>query len=305
MKGIEVTDLSKRYGEFQAVDGISFTVARGEVFGFLGPNGAGKTSTIRILTGLSRATAGSCRILGEEMSPDNKQIRRRMGVVFEEPNLYPRLSGRQNLEFFAALYGVGKARVQQLLDEYELRDAADKAVAHYSKGMRQRLLICRALLNDPELLILDEPSSGLDPVSVELIRGQIRAFSQQGKTVFMSTHSLEEADELCQRVAFINRGRIIAQGKPDELKLRYGQGYVQVDLRPTVSDAEVEQVLREVAPLHWSQTEKIVSITLHLSGAELARQLDQLSALGRILRIHSQEASLREVFQMVMEGSQL
>lgn len=300
MMAIKVAGLTKRYGQFVAVDNISFQVGSGEVFGLLGPNGVGKTSTIRILTGLSRTTEGSCQILGEEMTPNNKEVRRKIGVVFEEPNLYLRLSGRQNLEFFAALYGAKKGKVSKLLEEYQLSQAEGKPVAHYSKGMKQRLLICRALLNDPQLLVLDEPTSGLDLASVELIRSRILSFAEQGKTVFMSTHSLEEADELCTKVAFMNHGKIIAEGDPATLKLRYGQDYVQVDVIPTVPLAEFWRVVEELHLTKKDQDGKLISLGLPFNNEHLGRQIDELRAVGRILRIHSQEASLREVFKAVV-----
>ena len=300
MAVIDVRKLTKRFGQFTAVDGISFSVSAGEVFGFLGPNGAGKTSTIRILTGLSRATEGSCHVLGEQMTPENKKVRRKIGVVFEEANLYTRLSGRQNLEFFAALYGVKKHRVSELLEEFQLAEAGSKLVANFSKGMKQRLLICRALLADPDLLVLDEPTSGLDLASVELIRGQIRSCAQLGKTVFMSTHSLEEADELCSRVAFINHGKIIAEGDPASLKLRFGQDYLKVDLIPSVPLEEFRQVVDSVQPIKTEQEGRVFSVLLGLSSNELGGKIDQLRTAGRILRIHSQEASLREVFKSVL-----
>jgi ABC-2 type transport system ATP-binding protein len=302
MKAIEVQSLTKRYGQFVAVDNISFAVAAGEVYGFLGPNGVGKTSTIRILTGLSRATEGQCRVLGEEMNPNNKQIRRKIGVVFEEPNLYARLSGRQNLQFFAALYGARKQKVTDLLGEFQLAETGNKPVANYSKGMKQRLLICRALLSDPELLILDEPTSGLDLASVELIRGHVRAFAEQGKTVFMSTHSLEEADELCGRVAFMNHGKIIAEGEPATLKLRYGREYVEFDVIPTVPLADFWHAVDALEPIKAHHDGKVASIALSLTKDTLGRDIDCLRTVGRILRIHSQEASLREVFKSVLGG---
>jgi ABC-2 type transport system ATP-binding protein len=303
MRVIEVQDLTKRYGEFVAVDNISFSVSSGEVFGFLGPNGVGKTSTIRVLTGLSRATKGSCRILGEEMNPNNRQIRQKIGVVFEEPNLYARLSGRQNLQFFATLYGVKKSKTENLLDEFQLSETGNKPVANYSKGMKQRLLICRALLGDPEMLILDEPTSGLDLASVELIRSHIRSFAKQGKTVFMSTHSLEEADELCGRVAFMNHGKIIAEGDPAALKLRYGKEYVQLELIPTVPLAEFWHVVDALQPIKTGQDGKVISVLIDLTEATLGRDIDRLRTVGRILRVHSQEASLREVFKSVLGGN--
>ena len=300
MKVIEVKHLTKRYGDYTAVDNISFSVTAGEVFGFLGPNGVGKTSTIRVLTGLSRATEGSCQILGEEMTPTNRRIRGRIGVVFEEPNLYARLSGRQNLQFFAALYGVNKKRVTHLLKEFQLSEAGRKPVANYSKGMKQRLLICRALLADPELLILDEPTSGLDLASVELIRGHIQSFAKAGKTVFMSTHSLEEADELCNRVAFMNHGKIIAEGDPATLKLRFGKEYLQLDLIPLVPLVDFRNVVDELQPIKVEEDGKVLSVLLDLTQDTLGADIDRLRSVGRILRVHSQAASLREVFKSVL-----
>lgn len=302
MKVIEVQGLTKRYGQFVAVDNISFSIAAGEVFGFLGPNGVGKTSTIRVLTGLSRATEGSCQILGEEMTPDNKQIRRKIGVVFEEPNLYVRLSGRQNLQFFAALYGVKKQKVTNLLDEFQLSEAGNKPVANYSKGMKQRLLICRALLGEPDLLILDEPTSGLDLASVELIRSHIQSFAKEGKTVFMSTHSLEEADELCGRVAFMNHGKIIAEGDPAGLKLRYGKEYVEIEVIPTVPLADFWHAVDALEPIKTHNDGEVAFVSLGLTKDTLGSDINCLRTVGRILRIHSQEASLREVFKSVLGG---
>lgn len=301
MKVIDVQGLTKRYGDFTAVDQVSFQVGYGEIFGLLGPNGMGKTSTIRILTGLSRATEGSCLIFGEEMTPNNKQVLSRMGVVFEEPNLYSRLSGLQNLEFFATLYGVEKTKVHELLGEFRLTGAGSKPVAHYSKGMKQRLLICRALLNDPDLLVLDEPTSGLDLESVELIRGKILEFAEAGKGVFMSTHSLEEADELCHNVAFINHGQIIAQGDPASFKLSYGQGVLKVDFISTLPNDELPKFLKELELEVSSQEAEVVSLIMPLNQEDLGVKLDKLKTAGRILRIHSQEASLREVFKAVID----
>ncbi len=302
MTVIDVRGLSKRYGQFTAVDDITFSVHPGEVFGFLGPNGVGKTSTIRILTGLSRATEGSCRVFGEEMSPDNRRIRGRIGVVFEEPNLYARLSGWENLQFFATLYGAERRKITDLMEEFQLAETGKKPVANYSKGMKQRLLICRALLSDPDLLVLDEPTSGLDLASVELIRSRIQSFAKVGKTVFMSTHSLEEADELCGRVAFLNHGKIITEGDPAALKLRYGQEYVQFDLIPIVPLAAFWDGIGALQPLKIEQKGRVVSVLVDLTGETLGRDVDRLRRVGRILRVHSQEASLREVFKSVLDA---
>ena len=214
---IDVRGLSKRYGQFLRM--ISRSRCTQASVRLLGLMGLARHRRF-VLTGLSRATEGSCRVFGEEMSPDNRRIRGRIGVVFEEPNLYARLSGWENLQFFATLYGAERRKITDLMEEFQLAETGKKPVANYSKGMKQRLLICRALLSDPDLLVLDEPTSGLDLASVELIRSRIQSFAKVGKTVFMSTHSLEEADELCGRVAFLNHGKIITEGDPAALKLR-------------------------------------------------------------------------------------
>ena len=163
-------------------------------------------------------------------------------------------------------------------------------------------MICRALLNDPQLLVLDEPTSGLDLESVELIRSRILSFAEQGKAVFMSTHSLEEADELCNRVAFINHGKIIAEGDPASLKLRYGQDYVRVDLIPTVPLPEFWTFVEKLQLTKSDQDGRVISLVIPMTNEHLGSQLDKLLMVGRILRIHSQEASLREVFKAVFEG---
>lgn len=220
---IDLQSISKSYGKVEVLTGLSFSVKQGEIYGFLGPNGAGKTTTIGIITGLLRPSSGICKVFGQDINSIKPSFYRKIGVVFEEKNLYHRLSGTQNLKFYANLYRVSGQRITNLLQVFQLAHVADRAVKTYSKGMKQRLLICRALLHDPELLILDEPTSGLDPVSLELIRQAIARFKEKGKTIFLSTHFMEEAEQLCDRVAFINRGRLITVDHPANLKKRYRQ----------------------------------------------------------------------------------
>src|SRR5690554_6551160 len=226
---IQVKTLSKSYGKVKAVNTIDFSVQEGEIFGFLGPNGAGKTTTIRILLGLEKADQGSCLIFGNDSTNFDEKIFKKIAVVFEEKNLYLRLSGYQNLKFFADLYSIpNDDRILLLLKKFGLDAAANRQVKTYSKGMKQRLLICRALLHDPDLLILDEPTGGLDPLSLELIHQSIQEFKEAGKTVFLSTHYMEEADSLCDRLAFINQGNIIALSSPEDLKSKYGEEVLEV-----------------------------------------------------------------------------
>lgn len=269
---ITVENLTKRYGQVQAVNGISFNVKAGEIFGLLGHNGAGKTTTIRILTGRTRPTTGRAIVAGHDVVSERDQLKPKINLVFEDPNLYERFSGRENLDFFASLYGVPKSCTQQLLELVNLVDGADRKVKTYSSGMKQRLLIARALVNDPRVLFLDEPTRGLDPSSARDLREVIARMSDEGTTVFLTTHYMEEADELCDRVAFLSSGEIVALGTPRELKLRYGQ-------RTAV-------VLLDTHDEH----------TIHLDRPADARQLEEWMSDGRVLTIHSQEGTLEDVF---------
>lgn len=218
MEAILATNLTRSYGELRAVDDISFSVGRGEIFGFLGPNGAGKTTTIRVLTGQLRPTSGDAWVMGFHVVDDRPQLMPRIGVVFEYQNLYERLSARDNLNFAARLYGVDRKRVSQVLDRVGLAGRDRERLKKYSNGMKQRLLIARALLHEPQVLFLDEPTRGLDPGVARDIRNMVSELAQTGVTVFLTTHYMEEADRLCARVAIIDHGRIVAMDSPANLK---------------------------------------------------------------------------------------
>ncbi len=221
MKAIEVQNLTRNYDGLRAVDGISFEVEQGEIFGFLGPNGAGKTTTIRMLTGQLLPTSGNARVAGYDVVTERQQLKPRIGVVFDSQNVYERMSGRENLTFFARLYRVHKTRVEDVLAQVGLTERAGDKVQKYSNGMRQRLLIARALLHKPEVLFLDEPTRGLDAHIARDIRGMVANLAQGGMTVFLTTHYMEEADQMCRRVAILDRGRIIALDTPERLKRDY------------------------------------------------------------------------------------
>lgn len=223
-KAIEVQNLSRNFNGIRALDGISFSVENGEVFGFLGPNGAGKTTTIRILTGQLRPSSGSARVLGCDVVTDRQALKPQIGVVFEYQNLYERLSARDNLRFSANLYGVPRTRVDQVLEQVGLAERASDNPKKYSNGMKQRLLIARALLHQPKVLFLDEPTRGLDPHLARGIRDFITNLARQGVTVFLTTHYMEEADQLCDRVAILDQGRIVALETPKKLKVAFGKG---------------------------------------------------------------------------------
>lgn len=219
---IDVQHLTRDYNGRRAVDDVSFMVERGEVFGFLGPNGAGKTTTIKMLTGQLRPTAGAARVAGCDVVTERDQLKPQIGVVFEHQNLYERLSARDNLNFTAQLYGAPAGRVDAVLAQVGLTGRARDSVKKLSNGLKQRLLIARALLPAPAVLFLDEPTRGLDPTVAREIRALVAELARQGVTVFLTTHYMEEADRLCRRVAILDRGRIVALDTPASLKV--GQG---------------------------------------------------------------------------------
>ncbi|MEA3295179.1 MAG: ATP-binding cassette domain-containing protein [Euryarchaeota archaeon] len=223
---ITVRDLTKNYNGLMAVDHINFNVTKGEVFGFLGPNGAGKTTTIRMLTGIIKPGFGQISVMGFNIARDPIKAKQLMGVVPEMSNAYIELSAWNNLLFMADLYGVPKKtarqRAEALLGLFDLYDRKDHKIKNFSKGMKQKIIIAMALMNEPDILFLDEPTSGLDVQSARLIRDIVRKLNKDGKTIFLSTHYMEEANELCNRVAIINHGKIAAIDAPEQLKIRIG-----------------------------------------------------------------------------------
>ncbi len=229
MNAIQVQELTRDYNGTRAVDHISFTVEAGEIFGFLGPNGAGKTTTIKMLTGQLRPTEGSARVAGCNILRERDQLKPQIGVVFEYQNVYERLSARDNLNFMAGLYGVPKSRVQAVLEQVGLADRARERIKQYSNGMKQRLLIARALLHEPKVLFLDEPTRGLDPGMARDVRRIVRTLAEDGLTVFLTTHYMEEAEQLCRRVAILDQGRIVALDTPENLKAAHGGGKVTLE----------------------------------------------------------------------------
>ena len=218
---VKVTNLTKTYGDFTAVDDISFEIRKGEIFGFLGPNGAGKTSTINMMIGLSRPTAGEITVGGIDVKKQIKRARAIMGIVPDESNLYNEMDGFENLRFCAALYGMRKqereAKARLLLERFGLKGAGKRPFKAYSKGMRRKLTIAAALIHSPQVLFLDEPTTGIDVESSRQIREMIMGLKRQGVTIFLTTHYIEEAERLCDRVAFIADGQIVASGTVPEL----------------------------------------------------------------------------------------
>ncbi|MEM3071862.1 MAG: ATP-binding cassette domain-containing protein [Candidatus Bathyarchaeia archaeon] len=221
---IEAVELTKQYGSLKAVDHVSFTVERGEIFGFLGPNGAGKTTTIRMLTGVVKPDFGTAYIKGYDIRKEALMAKQLMGILPEVANAYVDLTAWENLMFLGELYGVPKTlrceRTEILLKKLGLYDDRGRVVRGFSKGMKQRLLLCMALINNPEILFLDEPTSGLDVQSSRLIKEMLMELSQGGVTVFLTTHNMEEANQLCNRVAIINHGEIVVVERPEKLRAR-------------------------------------------------------------------------------------
>jgi len=219
---VEATDLTRYYGDLLAVDRISFRVRRGEIFGFLGPNGAGKTTTIRMLTTLLEPTSGTIRIDGVDVARDTVEARMHLGVVPEVSNVYTELSATENLHFSGQLYRMGRARRRrragELLERFGLASRAHARAADLSKGMRRRLTLAMALMHEPTLLFLDEPISGLDVESARALKDMVRDLNGRGATIFLTTHQIEVANELCHRVAIIHKGRIATIGTPEALK---------------------------------------------------------------------------------------
>ena len=274
---IQVDDLQYRYpkAEKPAIDGLRFEVAQGEIFGFLGPNGAGKSTTQKILIGLLRKYGGSVSVLGKPLDEWDSSFYEHIGVAFEFPNHFLKLTGLENLTYFRSLYSEGTLSPQELLKQVDLADDGAMPVSQYSKGMKNRLSVARALLNDPELLFLDEPTAGLDPVGGRRIKQLIRQQREAGKTVFLITHDMVVADQLCDRVAFIIDGGIELIEVPRRLKLQYGEHQVRVEYQSADGTEGIEFPL-----------------------AGLGDNADFLGVLRsrEIQTIHTLEATLEDVF---------
>ncbi|MFO7536546.1 MAG: ABC transporter ATP-binding protein [Chloroflexota bacterium] len=257
------------------VNDVSFTIAQGEIFGFLGPNGAGKSTTQKILTGLLPLQRGQVVIAGEEIRQAGRHIFNQIGVSFEQPNVYKKLTGLENLNFHRGLYDVETADPLLLLRHFGLEEAANKRVSTYSKGMQQRLVLARSLLNQPRIWFLDEPTAGLDPNSAQQVRQLIRQKQNEGVTIFLTTHDMHVADSLCDRIAFLDEGRIVALDTPRSLKLKHGKQSLQVEYRLN------------------GRTD---TLYLNQSDSQDRQRLLQLMESGQVETVHSQEATLEAVF---------
>jgi len=219
---IELKNLTRKYGDFTAVSNLNLTVPPGEIFGFIGPNGAGKTTTIKMMGGLILPTSGSIKICGIDMKTHPEEAKENIGFIPDRPYLYEKLTGMEFMRFIGDLYNVGEEsflpKAEKLLTMFSLIDWTDELIESYSHGMKQRLIMAAALLHDPELIIVDEPLVGLDPEGIKMVRGLFRQLAEGGKSIFMSTHTLKVAEDLCDRIGIINKGKLIAIGTIDELR---------------------------------------------------------------------------------------
>ncbi|OAA31530.1 ATP-binding protein [Kosmotoga arenicorallina S304] len=261
--------------ERYAVEGISFQINEGEIFGFLGPNGAGKSTTQKILTGLLPVQKGKVVVSGEDIRKVSGSFYNMIGVSFEQPNVYMKLTGYENLKFFASMFDVPTEDPYELLRLVGLEEAAHDKTKTYSKGMLQRLVFARSLINRPKIWFLDEPVSGLDPATASQIKELIKHKKEEGVTIFLTTHNMHVAEELCDRVAFINAGKIVLIDTPRNLKLRYGKKLVEVEYR---SDGKIEREL------------------LSMTEADDIERINKLISSGKMETIHSMEASLEDIF---------
>jgi fluoroquinolone transport system ATP-binding protein len=281
---LRVENLSFRYrgNSEETLKDISFSIRPGEIFGFLGPSGSGKSTTQKILYKLLSGYSGSIHFDKKPLENWDFRFYERIGVCFELPNHYIKLSGMENLRFFGSFYRKGTGRIPELLRKVGLAEDGDKMVSEYSKGMKMRLNFVRALIHDPEVYFLDEPTTGLDPIYAGKIKEMIKQLKNEGKTIFLTTHNMFDADQLCDRVALLHQGEIIAIDTPYHLKLKYGKPRVMVTKRNDSQD------------------------TIYFPLVDLGKNQDFLELLNenRIASIHSQEATLEEVF-VKLTGDQL
>lgn len=272
---IEVQSLEKIFANQTALEDVNFHVKRGEVFGFLGPSGSGKTTTIKILTGQLNETSGKATIFGKLVSEMKKgSVRNKVGILTDNSGLYERLSIYDNLKLYCNLYEVPQSRIEDVLLIVNLKNEQKKIVSKLSKGMLQRVTLARTLLHEPKLLFLDEPTSALDPVNAQHIHNGLRELQARGTTIFLTTHDMNEAELLCDRVAFLNKGKIRLMGEPKKLKRKYSDSTVTVELK---------------------NDEKIVLKTTD----EHAQQLFDYMSSNNVAAIHSNEPTLGDIFVKV------
>ncbi len=299
---IEIKGLTKKFGDFTAVGGISFDVKEGEIFGLLGPNGAGKTTTIKMLTTLLPPTKGDAKVAGFDILNDQNNVRRNIGIIFQDPSLDDELTGRENLEFHAILYKIGKKERQKKIDEVlklvELEDKADTLIKNYSGGMKRRLEIGRGLIHEPKILFLDEPTVGLDPQTRRHIWEYIKRLNEiSGTTLVLTTHYIEEADYLCKRVAFVDHGKIIALDTPHMLKNKLGGDVISLQAKGENQD----RFAKMLKGFKWVKTVSERAETMDLTVEDGEKRIPEIVMLAEkhkisIVSVSLHKPSLEDVF---------
>lgn len=319
MNIVEVNNLKRIYkthiGVFrrkkkitEALKGINFSINNGEIFGLLGPNGAGKTTTIKILTTLLLPTSGKVWVLGNNVDGGEKKIRRRINFIFGgERSLYWRLSARDNLRYFADLHKITKIirekRINELLELVGLKDRGDEKVETYSKGMKQRLQIARGLINNPEILFLDEPTIGLDPVAAKELRQLILKLKNEGKTILLTTHYMQEADDLCDRIAFINDGKILKIGTPEDIKASINQIRILSICLQNVMNDQMEKAKKMFDDIKINTKENITNLNIETDDALIVlNQLAKVFAENQFLTINTRQATLEDAYINILQG---
>ncbi|MEM0268192.1 MAG: ATP-binding cassette domain-containing protein [Candidatus Korarchaeum sp.] len=303
MEAIVVRDLTKRFGSLVAVDGVSFEVRRGEIFGFLGPNGAGKTTTINILVTLMRPTSGEAYVAGYNVVEEPVKVRERIGIVFQDTSVDRNLTGWENLYVHGLIYGLSgeelKRRVEEALEFAELTKFKDVEVKNYSGGMVRRLEIARGLMHRPEVLFLDEPTIGLDPQTRARIWEYVGRLREEGDvTVFLTTHYIEEAERLCDRVAIIDRGRIVAIGSPDELRSGIGKDVLYLRLsEPSKARALIEELIEGGFVTSYREMNGLSALSVSNASRAIPLVFEVASRLGvRIEEVKYAQPTLSDVF---------
>ncbi|MFC2165191.1 ATP-binding cassette domain-containing protein [Acidobacteriota bacterium] len=301
MRAIEVENLTKKFDSFTAVDNISFTVDAGELFGLLGPNGAGKTTTINILSTLLDATSGHGSVFGFDVSRNKHEVRKNIGVVFQEIALDVKLTGKENLEFHARMYGMGKderrEKVKEVLELVELTDKANVLVETYSGGMKRRLEIARGLVHKPNVLFLDEPTLGLDAQTRRSIWEYIKKLNRESDvTIILTSHYMEEADFLCERIAIMDNGRFVASGSPEKLKDVLGGDVVSLEV-----EGDDENLIAHLKSLDWIETLTKHGDVLSLTLEKGERRIPELITAAqnhevKVTCVHLRKPSLEDVF---------
>lgn len=296
---IHTKNLTKEYDGFRAVDNLNLKVEKGQIYGFLGPNGAGKTTTILMLLGILKPTEGEIYIMGEPLSKNPLNIKRRIGVVSEKQYLYKDMTAWEYLNFFADLYGVKnkEKRIDELLSAVNLIDVKDRKLGAFSRGMQQKLGFTRALLHDPDLLLLDEPVSGLDPTGIKQIRDLIEKENKKGRTVFISSHLLSEVEKLCSKVAIINKGKLLAEDSMDNLRRKLTD-FVQIEVELTEVSKDILDTLRSfdfIKEIHQEKNVLTLKVTTDKDHrADISKAIAQKG--GVVLGIKTLGISLEEAF---------